>query len=315
VVSEYHENKDMITLQMSLWALCGAVVITCFARLVLGHKQPRALFDVARANSQTKFTVEEVCGARNLSDSPSVQRELEIAVPDELASPDDKLRILLFRAGIFSAERQMLYRRWRYLSPITLSCLFVGVAFVAGLANFWLLLCVGGLIGIQVPRSYLQRRAQQRDEEILFYLPLVIEQVVLGVSSSLDVAPCIKWIVEIADERDSHNAVTELLALVLQYMKLGIATDESLCEVAKLSGHTELKHVFMSLAHLVRHGGEVTKQLQELANAVASQREVKIEALIKSLEIKATGPVGMIFASFMGMFLASLGLQMMSSFK
>jgi Flp pilus assembly protein TadB len=315
VVSEYYKNKDMITLQMSACALVGAILITCLARITLGRKEPRVLFDFARHEGGKELSSEEIYRAHVFSDSCQTQREIEVATPEQFASADDKLRTLLFRAGIFSTEGQRFYRRCQYLSPIALTILVLGVALVGGLANPWPLVCLGCLVGIQIPRSYLQRRAQHRDEEILFYLPLVIEQVVLGVSSSLDVAPCMKWIVEIADERDSHNAVTELLALVQQYMKLGIATDESLCEVAKLSGHTELKHVFMSLAHLVRHGGEVTKQLQELANAVASQREVKIEGLIKSLEIKATGPVGVIFASFMGMFLMSLGLQMMSSFK
>jgi Flp pilus assembly protein TadB len=305
----------MMVSQMSLLALGGAVVMTCIARLALGRRERLAVLDVERSAIGTERPRVEISELQLSSNSRKAREEVQVLPPTPKTSADEKRRVLLFRAGIFSAEGQRFYRRCQYLSPVLVTCLFFGLAAAAGLAKFWPLICLGYAIGVQMPRSYLQRRAQQRDEEILFYLPLVIEQVVLGVSSSLDVAPCMKWIVEIADERDSHNPVTELLALTQQYMKLGIAIDESLCEVAKLSGHTELKHVFMSLAHLVRHGGEVTKQLQDLANAVASQREVKIEALIKSLEIKATGPVGIIFASFMAMFLTSLGVQMMDSFK
>jgi hypothetical protein len=113
------------------------------------------------------------------------------------------------------------------------------------------------------------------------YMPIVIEQLVLGVSCSLDIGPCVKWVVAMADERDSHNPVTELLRYAQQHMRSGAAIDEPILEVARLSGHTELTHVFMSLAQVTRHGGEITKQLQELANAVTAQRGARIEGKIK----------------------------------
>jgi len=305
----------MIATQTILLAFSGAVVMTCIARVSISQREQRVFKDLATLSARTPHREEDLSGVCANEEPGGMLREAPIALPEHILSSDEKLRIQLFRAGIFSVDGQRRYRVRRACLPLVIGGIFVAFSFALGIQKFWPLIGLGVLLGLQLPRSYLQRRIQKRDEEILFYLPLVIEQVVLGVSSSLDVGPCMKWIVEIADERDSHNPVTELLALAQQYIKLGVATDESLCEVGKLSGNTELKHVFMSLAHVVRHGGEVTKQLQELANAVASQREVKVEAAIKSLEIKATGPVGMILASFMGLFLTSLGIQMLSAFK
>jgi hypothetical protein len=43
-------------------------------------------------------------------------------------------------------------------------------------------------------------------------LPLVIEQISIGVSSALDIGPCVTYVVEMADERGTHNAITELLS-------------------------------------------------------------------------------------------------------
>jgi pilus assembly protein TadC len=152
---------------------------------------------------------------------------------------------------------------------------------------------------------------KSRDEEILFYLPLVIEQIAIGVSSSLDIGPCIQRIVQMADERDTHNPVTELIRFAQFHVKTGVGLEEALVEVGRLSGHIELKHSFLALSQVAKFGGEITKQLQELADAVASQRETKIEAKIKQLELVATAPVGVVFLAFMVTLVTGFGLQVL----
>jgi pilus assembly protein TadC len=114
-----------------------------------------------------------------------------------------------------------------------------------------------------------------------------------------------------ADERESHNVVTELLKLVNHYTRQGVSMEEALTEVGKRAGHTELKHAFMSLAQVSKHGGEVTRQLQELANSVSLQREAKIEGIIKTLELKATPPVALVFFAFMILLMFMFGSQLM----
>jgi len=298
-------------MQLLVLALCGASVFTLIVSRVIARSSARSV--VALAGDEV----------------PSRKLEIGIAssrdrVP-ESTPPDNRLgakalkqpsgEVLLFRAGLFSARERRLYYLACWLMPLIVGGVFLGVALVVEMQKPWLLASSGVIIGVLIPGVFLERMIRNRDEEILFHLPLVLEQIVLGVGSSLDVAPCMRWIVEMADERDSHNPVTELLALSQQYMKSGLAIDESLNEIAALSGSVELKHVFMALSQVVRHGGEISKQLHELANAVATQREVKIEERIKSLEVKATGPVAMIFASFMGLFLVSLGIQLSKAFQ
>lgn len=220
-----------------------------------------------------------------------------------------------FQAGLFSREDRARFFFWRRCLMVSGALLFGFLGWLVEPFLGMLATLLGLLIGAQLPNSFLRRSIDRRSEEIMFYLPLVIEQLVLGVSSSLDVGPCIKWVVAMADERDSHNAVTELLRYAQQYMKSGVSMEEALIEVARLSGHTELKHVFMSLSQVAKHGGEITKQLQELANAVASQREARTETKIRKLEIEATGPVGLVFMAFMGIFLVGLGTQMVAIFQ
>jgi hypothetical protein len=66
----------------------------------------------------------------------------------------------------------------------------------------------------------------------------------------------------------------------------------------------------VALAQVARHGGEITKQLHELAEAVGSQREAQIEGKIKKLELAATGPVALVFMGFMIIILIGFGIQL-----
>lgn len=222
-----------------------------------------------------------------------------------------------FQAGLFYQKDREFFARLRVVAPVISVGGVTLVGFVLGLGAdlFLVALIVGGLIGYQIPFSYLDRKTLRRADDILFYLPLVIEQMVVGVSASLDIAPCISTVIEMADERESHNPVTDLLKRAQFFMKQGVPMEEALTEIGKLSGHTELKHAFMSLAQVARHGGEVSRQLQELADSVQTQRETKIDAKIKKLELEATGPVAMVFAGFLIIILLEFGLQIFKAFE
>ena len=75
-----------------------------------------------------------------------------------------------------------------------------------------------------------------------------------------------------------------------------------------------MKHAFMSLAQVARHGGDISSQLQELADAVSKQRETMIEEQIKKLEVKASMPVALVFGGFMISLIGALFIRMMDAF-
>ena len=221
----------------------------------------------------------------------------------------------MFRAGLFTEQQKKDFRRIQILGPFVGLIVFGVIGTSLGSIDLIVLVAlIGLLIGFYAPYKILARRQAMRDEEILFYLPLVIEQIAIGVSSSLDVGPCLQRVVQMADERDSHNPVTEFIRYAQFHVRSGVSLEEALLEVANLSGHTELKHTFMALAQVAKFGGEVTRQLQELADAVATQRETKIEGKIKKLELVATGPVALVFAGFMLILLIGFGLQVLRAF-
>jgi len=226
----------------------------------------------------------------------------------------ETLQEQMFRAGIFSEQQRRDFRRLQVACPAVCSVVFAFAGLL--LADVWMMmmgLLLGGILGAYVPFKVIEKRTKERDEAILYYLPLVIEQVSIGVSSSLDVGPCLQRIIQMANERDTHNPVTELLRYAQYHVKSGVGLEEALGDIGKLSGHNELKHAFMALAQVAKFGGEVTRQLQELADAVSSQRETKVEAKIKKLELEATAPVALVFFGYLVILLIGFGLQIITA--
>ncbi len=218
----------------------------------------------------------------------------------------------LFMAGRLSELERKDFRQKQMLAPIVfgVSGLILGV-FVGSSDMIMLGGLLGIIMGVYLPLKIINKWITAQHEDISYYLPLVIEQVSIGVSSSLDIGPCLSRIVQMADERKSHNAVTELLKYSEFYVKSGVSLEESLKEIGKASGHSELKHVLLALSQVAKFGGEISKQLQDLADAVGAQREAKIEERIRQLELKASGPVALVFIAYMILLFIGIGSQVL----
>jgi Flp pilus assembly protein TadB len=206
----------------------------------------------------------------------------------------------LLMAGKFSARERADFHRKRKLAPIVFALVGGVVGTVLGSAKVALLMAIlGATLGAYIPIVMLRKWVERHHEELAYNLPLLIEQVSIGVSSSLDIGPCLTQVVEMADERNSHNAATEMLKYALFYVKSGVSLEEALVEIGRVSRQPDFKHALLALAQVAKFGGEVSKQLQDLADATSAQREGKVEAKIRKLELKASGPVALVFVAYM----------------
>jgi len=229
---------------------------------------------------------------------------------------ENDLSVRLFKAGYFTASDRDWFLKFRIKAFVICIVAFPLIAYYAT-ANMKLsILCIaiGGLGGFVVPSFWLDKEIKRREDDVMYFLPLVIEQVSIGVSSSLDVGPCLTNIVEMAEERDSHNAVTEMIAHTSKLMRSGLSLEDALVEVADANGSMEVKHAFMFLAQCSKHGGEVSKQLQELADSVMMQRQVQVEAKITQLPVKATGPLAFVFKGYFALLFSGIAVRLMSAF-
>jgi Flp pilus assembly protein TadB len=284
--------------QNLLIALVGALVLLMTLGVVWLRRRSAVSSYGALRGEDSSDTEEE-------QESEEEQQEREQRVRDfskkqrkRRAEPTIEER--LFIAGKITPSERSDFHRKRKLAPLV----FGGVGLVIGIlsGNPSLILfigIIGVILGFYIPLYMLTAWEKKQHEELSYYLPLVIEQVAIGVSSSLDVGPCLSKIVEMSDDRASHNAVTRLIKHSLMLVKSGLSLEEALGEVGKASGHPELKHTTLALSQVAKYGGEISKQLQDLADSVATQREARIDATIRKLELKATGPVALVFVAYM----------------
>ena len=303
---------------MEPWMIVPASVVAILMVFVFGYSYIRSAS--RRENLRTlmpqgnnRSESEDAFDSPQDENDPSAlppERSLEEKRSRKNAEPTIEER--MFQAGIFSEEQKQDFKRMRVVLPIVLGLLgAVGGVSRPDLTSMLAFPLAGVIIGVLLPMRVLARKARQRDEEVMFFLPLVIEQVSIGVSSSLDIGPCLARVVEMADERDSHNPVTELLRYAQFFIKSGVSLQDALNEVGRLSGNNDIKHSFKALAQVAKYGGEITKQLQDLSEAVSSTREMRVEEKIKKLELAATAPVAFVFAGFLFILLIGFGTCLM----
>lgn len=226
------------------------------------------------------------------------------------------LDLKLFRAGYFTERDKYNFKRFR------ITCFVLAVfgfpIFFYGLTGSSMLVVLGVLFGIfagyAFPITRVEKAIERRVEEASKSLPLVIEQIAIGVSSSLDVGPCLSHITKMATERNSHNPVTEMFMHVEKLVRSGLNLEDALMEVGEVNGIADIKHAFLFLAQCAKHGGEISRQLQELADAMSIQRQMAIEEKITALPVKATGPLVMVFAGFFLLLFAGIVVRLAGAF-
>ena len=244
----------------------------------------------------------------------------EVFSRDSLTTQGRKLsdeNAKFFQAGIFTELDKKNFKKFAFVAPVL--SLFLTLIFLVAVNSSMAMLLGGSvlglLVGVTIPKSYLERLSQSRKDETLKQLPIVIEQVSIGVSSSLDLWPCISHILEMARQRDKFNPTIELFIHTERLIMSGLSFQDALIEVAQASGIQEVKHCFGFLAQCVQHGGEISKQLQELANAVMTERQTQIEGKIAALPVKATGPLFFVFAGFFTLMLSGIFVKILVSIK
>lgn len=281
-----------------------------------GSKRQTRIMDVEEIKRSAKDSIHrreaQHSSSRLKLQTTEVLRRDQLSQSETGISPEDAM---FFKAGFYTNADKLLFKRFQLISPIVSTAL--GICLIVILRpSIMMTISFGVLalfVGVSFPKSWLERKIRAREEEILSYLPIAIEQISIGVSSSLDLWPCISHILEMARARDSFNPVTELFIHIERLIISGLSFTEALHEVGQASGVHQVKHAFQFLSQCSEHGGEISKQLQELASAISTERQTYVEGKISSLPVKATGPLFMVFAGFFSLMLAGVFSRMVSA--
>lgn len=253
--------------------------------------------------SATRFQAAESCGA------------LEIFANNRFG-----------RMGIFSSsQRKQHILRARLLPWMSaLLLVLISMLLVGPDLKTLIAIAIAGLALGYLTGGWLEKKAVASFQKKLeFYLPVVMERIVMAVQAGLDIMPAIKAIVDLEDRAVQTHEQTELvvsaldpvsrlLKMVYQLTEAGLGFEQSLREVAGLVDCSALRHAFVHLAVAQKEGGELVMPLKELSDATQLYYQESIEEDIAKLPVKATMPLVCTFAGLIICFITAPLLQVMS---
>jgi|GEM_PF-4960085 len=219
----------------------------------------------------------------------------------------------LTRAGLTSEHAQRIFLIVQIVSALAVPLMVFLFIYQSSPSRLVLIagMLLGLVFGYAAPNVWLARKEKERVEDIERLLPLLIEEISIGTSAGLAISSSIRELVSLSEARDSVNATTELFSQVMILTKHGLSLEEALREVARRSGVLEASHALNYLAQCSQYGGEISRQLIELADAMMMNRVVRISEVIGKLPVVATFPLFVVTAGFLLILYAMIGTPVM----
>lgn len=149
-------------------------------------------------------------------------------------------------------------------------------------------------IGALAGELYTSRRRENEKKLKLrrmeFYLPTVMERIVMAVGSGLDIIPALR---EAALR--ANDPVSELMRWVVQLAESGVPVEAAFEMAAQQPLTPSVKHACLHLGLAYRQGGEIVRPLRELSDATQVAYQETVEEQIARLPVKAVLPLVLTF--------------------
>jgi Flp pilus assembly protein TadB len=169
----------------------------------------------------------------------------------------------------------------------------------------------GGAFGGELYRSRRRdNRAKLKLKRMEFYLPTVMERIVMGVGTGLDIVPALR---EAAAK--SRDPVSELLRWIVSLSEAGVPVEAAIEAASKRAGCTSVKHALIHIGLAHRQGGEIVRPLKELSDATQLAYQEVVEEYISRLPVKAVLPLVITFTGLIVCFLTVPLMQVSSLTK
>jgi Flp pilus assembly protein TadB len=213
-------------------------------------------------------------------------------------------------AGLIEPTERRNFQLRMQLTPLVVLSVIVLLQLVflpnPSIRSTAITLVLGLSVGVLYARAELRKKARRYCEELEFFLPLVMERLVMAVQAGLDIIPAIGSVVEVS-KGDTHkriDPVSRLLQIVYQLAESGAGFERSLKEVAAHVQSSGLRHAFIHLALAQKEGGELVMPLRELSDSTQIYYQESIEENIAKMPVKATVPLLCTFTGLILSFLA-----------
>jgi Flp pilus assembly protein TadB len=192
-------------------------------------------------------------------------------------------------------RRQQL--RWS-VTGAALAALVCGVVLHASWANTLCAVLVGALAGEAFRRGSRERAEKRRIKSMEFYLPTVMERIVMGVGTGLDIVPALR-----EASAGAHDPVSELMRRIVDLSEGGVPVEAALEASGKQCPNVSVKHALVHIRLAYRQGGEVVRPLRELSDATQMAYQEAVEEQIARLPVKAVLPLVLTFTGLIVCFL------------
>lgn len=183
----------------------------------------------------------------------------------------------------------------------------IGAAFTAVVVVLFLKasfssLVIAMMIGAFGGELYISRRKVARDKlrlrKMEFYLPTVMERIVMAVGSGLDVIPALR-----EASYKGKDPVSELMRWIVSLSESGTPVEVAFEMASKRPVTSSVKHACIHLGLAYRQGGEIVRPLKELSDATQVAYQETVEEQIAKLPVKAVLPLVLTFTGLIVCFL------------
>lgn len=209
-----------------------------------------------------------------------------------------------------------LFSRRSWFLPLMCGSLLFGAGTLAGhvsAAKAVVLVFMGCCLGYLANGAWERHKLRTSQRTVEFFLPIVMERLVMAVEAGLDILPAIQSVVELEERSsDSPDSVSLLLSRVLRRTEAGMGFEQSLTDISGCINCPALKHAFVHLSIAHREGGELIMPLRELSDATQLYFQETVEEEIAKMPVKATMPLLLTFAGLMICFLTSPIIEVMT---
>lgn len=209
-------------------------------------------------------------------------------------------------------------RGYRRYLPVLIAAAVSGAGGLAGssVSSIFILFGIGLCFGFIVQRRLHERDKSAALRELDFYVPLMMERIVMAAHAGLDVLSAVRAVVQHEQRQtemtnEGSNPVCALLAEVLSRSDRGMSFERALQDIAVDTGSHSIRHAFLHLAMAHKEGGELIAPLRELSDATLLHYQETIEEEIAKLPAKATMPLILTFTGLIVLFLTPPLLSVM----
>ena len=224
-------------------------------------------------------------------------------VKDDKGNEEEKVQKITL-----SLEQKMIFL-FVFVVVLLLAMIFLAM----NVQNIVLASCFSLAVSYIFVRVLANLDAKNAYKKYDFYLPIVMERLVMAVQGGNDVYAAVNIIVELNKKNGGKlDPVTKLLDMVLKKNKSGISFEDSLELVANIVNLTSIRHAFLHLGIAQKEGGEIVVPMEELSDSTQEYYQQTVEKEISVMPVKATLPLLVAFIGLITFFLSVPLTQIMT---